>query len=61
MFSVAKIVVDCFKFRHKIGIDVAIEALKEYWFEQRGTIDELCYYADVCRVHNIMRPYLHML
>lgn len=61
VFSVAKTVVDCFKFRHKIGIDVAVEALKEYWFERRGTIDELCYYADICRVSNIMRPYLHML
>ncbi len=61
VFNVAKTVADCFKFRHKIGIDVAVEALKEYWFERRGTIDELCHYADICRVHNVMRPYLHML
>lgn len=61
VFNVAKTVVDCFKFRHKIGVDVAVEALKEYWFEQRGTIDELCHYADICRVHNVMRPYLQML
>jgi len=61
VFNVAKTVADCFKFRHKIGIDVAMEALKEYWFERRGTIDELCHYADICRVHNVMRPYLQML
>lgn len=61
VFNVAKTVVDCFKFRHKIGVDVAVEALKEYWFERRGTMDELCYYADICRVRNLMHPYLQML
>ena len=61
VFNLAKTVVDCFKFRNKIGIDVAVEALKEYWFEQRGTMDELCHYADICRVRNVMHPYLQML
>jgi len=59
--NVAKTVVDCFRFRNKIGIDVAVEALKEFWFERRGTMDELCHYADICRVHNVMHPYLQML
>jgi len=61
VFNVAKTVVDCFRFRNKIGIDVAVEALKEFWFERRGTMDELCHYADICRVHNVMHPYLQML
>lgn len=58
VFGVAKTVADCFKFRNKIGLDVALEALREAWNEKRVTMDELWHYAEVCRVTNVMRPYL---
>ncbi|HQS76558.1 MAG: transcriptional regulator [Gallionellales bacterium 35-53-114] len=56
--SVAKTVADCFKFRNKIGLDVALEALREAWNEKRMISDEIWYYAKICRVANVMRPYL---
>jgi predicted transcriptional regulator of viral defense system len=58
VFSVAKTVADCFKFRNKIGLDVALEALREAWNGKRATMDELWRYAEICRVANVMRPYL---
>lgn len=58
MTNVAKTVVDCFKFRNKIGLDVALEALREVRRERRATNDELWRYARLCRVATIMRPYL---
>lgn len=58
VFSVAKTVADCFKFRNKIGLDVALEALHEAWNGKRATMDELWRYAEICRVANVMRPYL---
>lgn len=58
VFCVAKTVADCFKFRNKIGLDVALEALREAWNGKRVTMDELWHYAEVCRVANVMRPYL---
>ncbi len=61
VYTPAKTVADCFKFRNKIGLDVAIEALREYLRERRGTIDELSHYAKVCRVSNIIRPYLESM
>ncbi len=61
IYSVAKTVVDCFKYRNKIGLDVALEALRESWQDGRLSMDELDRYARVCRVHNVMRPYLEML
>lgn len=59
--SVAKTVVDCFKFRNKIGLDVALEALREAWQEKRVSMDELWRFATLCRVANVMRPYLESL
>ncbi len=59
--SVAKTIADCFKFRNKIGLDVALEALKEAWRDKRVTMDELWHYGQICRVHNVMRPYLEGL
>ena len=59
--GVAKTVADCFKYRNKIGLDVALEALREAWHEKRMTSDELWRYAKVCRVDNVMRPYLESL
>lgn len=57
-FSAAKTVADCFKFRHKIGVDVAIEALKDYLRLKKGTIDELWRFAQIDRVAMVIQPYL---
>jgi predicted transcriptional regulator of viral defense system len=59
--SVAKTIADCFKYRNKIGLDVALEALKEAWRDKRVTMDELWHFGQICRVHNVMRPYLEGL
>lgn len=59
--SVAKTVADCFKYRNKIGIDVALEALREAWNAKRMTSDEIWHYAKIDRVANVMRPYLESL
>lgn len=61
VFGVAKTVVDCFKFRNKVGLDVALEALHEAWTGRRVTADELWHYATICRVANVMRPYMEAL
>lgn len=61
VYGPAKTVADCFKYRNKIGLDVALEALQEYWRQRRGTMDELLHYAQICRVANVMRPYLETL
>lgn len=57
----AKTVADCFKYRSKVGLDVAMEALRETWRERRATMDELWHYAEICRVAQVMRPYLESL
>lgn len=59
--NVAKTIADCFKFRNKIGLDIALEALKEAVQSKRVTMDELWHYSQLCRVHNVMRPYLEGL
>ena len=59
--SVAKTIADCFKYRNKIGLDVALEALREAWREKRMASDDLWRYAKVCRVANVMRPYMDSL
>ena len=61
VYSPAKTVADCFKYRNKIGTDVALEALHDYWRQRRGSVDELLHYARICRVANVMRPYLESL
>lgn len=58
---VARTVADCFKFRKKIGLDVALEALQEGWRAKRLSMDELWRYATLCRVANVMRPYMESL
>ncbi len=58
VFGQAKTVADCFKFRNKIGLDVALEALRGYRRKHRGGMDELWRYAKICRVTAVMRPYL---
>lgn len=59
--SAAKTVVDCFKFRNKLGLDVALEALREYRRRRRGSLDAIWRFAKICRVANVMRPYLEAI
>ena len=61
IFSPAKTVADCFKYRNKIGLDVALEALQDGWRKRLCTMDDLWRYAQVCRVANVVRPYLESL
>lgn len=61
MTNVARTVADCFKFRNKIGLDVALEALHETWRGKRANMDELWRFAALCRVANVMRPYMESL
>lgn len=61
IYTPAKTVADCFKYRNKIGIDVAMEALRDCWKQRRATMDELWQAAKICRVANVMRPYLESL
>ena len=57
VYSAAKTVADCFKFRSKVGIDVAIEALHDF-IRRRGDLDALWRCAQACRVARLMRPYI---
>ena len=61
VYSAAKTVADCFKHRNKIGLDVALEALKDARAERMPSADDLWRYAKVCRVANVMRPYLEAI
>ncbi|MCX6381043.1 MAG: type IV toxin-antitoxin system AbiEi family antitoxin domain-containing protein [Armatimonadetes bacterium] len=61
VYSPAKTVADCFKYRNKIGLDVALEALRDCWRKRAATMDDLWRYATICRVANVMRPYLESL
>lgn len=58
VYSAAKTVADCFKYRRKIGIDVAVEALGDFTRKHRGEADDLAHFARVCRVSRVMQPYL---
>jgi len=61
VYGVAKTLADCFKYRHKIGLDVALEALREGWRERRFEMEEIHAFARICKVENTMRPYLEAL
>lgn len=61
IYGIAKTVADLFKYRKKIGLDVALEALRDVWRARRVTIDEIDRYARICRVERVMRPYLEAL
>lgn len=58
VYSAAKTVADCFKYRNKIGIDVAIEALRDFSRKHRGGATDLARFAKICRVARVMQPYL---
>jgi predicted transcriptional regulator of viral defense system len=61
VYSAAKTVADCFKFRNKIGLDVAIEALKDSLRQKKARINEVYRYAKICRVSNVIQPYMEAL
>jgi len=61
VYSAAKTVADCFKFRNKIGLDIAIEALKDCFRQKKATVNEIYHYAKICRVSNVIRPYMEAL
>jgi predicted transcriptional regulator of viral defense system len=58
VYSAAKTIADCFKYRNKIGIDVAVEALRDFTRRNRGGANELARFAKVCRVTRVMQPYM---
>lgn len=61
VYCPAKTVADCFKYRNKVGLDVALEALREGWREKKFTMNELWKYAKICRVSNVMKPYMESI
>lgn len=61
IYSIAKTVADCFRYRNKIGLEVALEALRECRRERRATLDELWHFAAVDKVSTVMRPYLEAI
>jgi predicted transcriptional regulator of viral defense system len=61
VYGVAKTVADCFKYRNRIGTSIAVEALKDALSQKTATPDELLRYGEVCRVRQIMIPYLEIL
>ncbi|WP_199135704.1 type IV toxin-antitoxin system AbiEi family antitoxin domain-containing protein [Delftia sp. ASV31] len=61
VFNASKTVADCFKYRNKIGLDVALEALRDGWAQRKLTADALWRYAAIDRVSNVIRPYLESI
>jgi len=61
VYNPAKTVADCFKYRNKIGLDVAIEALRDCLRQRKAKVDDLVHYARVCRVERVMRPYMEAM
>lgn len=61
IFDPSKTIADLFKFRSRVGLDVALEALKEYWRSEHRDVDALYRYAEIDRVQRVLRPYAEML
>ena len=61
VYGVAKTIADTFKYRNKIGLDVALEALRQAWRARCFTMDKMHRYARICRVERVMRRYLEAL
>jgi predicted transcriptional regulator of viral defense system len=61
VYSAPKTVADCFKFRNKLGLDVAMEALRDSVRQKKASVNSIYRYAKICRVSNIIRPYLESL
>jgi predicted transcriptional regulator of viral defense system len=61
IYSPEKTLADCFKFRNKIGLDTAVEAVRFYRERKIVNVDAILHYAKICRVEKVMRPYLEAL
>jgi predicted transcriptional regulator of viral defense system len=61
VYSAAKTVADCFKYRNRTGLDLAIEALRDCLRERKATVEELVRYGRICRVERVMRPYMEAM
>ncbi len=61
VYNIPKTIADCFKYRSTIGLDVALEALKEAWAARKLDLNLLAHYAQICRVQKVIQPYLEML
>ena len=61
VYNIPKTIADCFKYRSTIGLDVALEALKEAWVARKLDLNLLAHYAQICRVQKVIQPYLEML
>ena len=61
IYSPAKTIADCFKFRNKVGLDVAIESLRDCLSKRMCKVEELQKYGEICRVSKIMKPYMEAL
>jgi predicted transcriptional regulator of viral defense system len=61
VYNVPKTIADCFKYRSTIGLDVALEALKDAWSSKKSDLNLLAHYAQICRVQKVLQPYLEML
>jgi len=58
IYSPEKTIVDCFRYRNKIGMDVALEALKLWRRKKNADIGKVMEYARICRVYNVIKPYV---
>ena len=61
IYNIPKTIADCFKFRNKIGLDVAIEALRDVLENKKATVEEILHYSEICRVRKIITPYMESL
>ena len=61
IYSAEKTIADCFKYRNRIGTDVAVGALRSYFSRGRPRLDEVMKFARICRVANVLRPYMEAL
>lgn len=61
IYSPEKTLADCFKFRNKIGLDTAVEALRLYRERRKVLVDEIMKFASICRVAKLIRPYLEAI
>ena len=61
VYSLPKTIADCFKYRNKLGMEVVLEALKDAWSHRRVRMADLDESARVCRVEQVMRPYIEAL
>jgi len=61
IFDVEKTLIDCVKFRNKIGLDIVLEALKMYWYKGNANLDKLFHYAKLFRVEKILKPIMETI